>query len=357
MTMRLTRWKTRAIQASSVAFARLGGLRALRHVSQRWRLKRTGGTLAAPFLARRHSGSLQILTYHRVNDERDPFFPGVPTAVFAAQMEYLARNFTVCNLDDAVDALGRRDVPPNAVAVTFDDGYRDNYVHAFPILRAFGVPATVFLATDVIGSGRMLWHDRVFTAFRQTRKTVLHDGAGRTSYVLTTTADRLAAQLKVLELLRRLEEGERTVWIDRLIEQLDVREPEDGTGLMLAWDEVEAMSRQGVTFGSHTATHPILSRLSVPRQVEEVVRSKEAIERHTGRPVRSFAYPNGRAQDFGPETKDALRAAGYAYAVTTIFGLNGPGDDVFELRRGQPWDWHLPTFALKLSWYRFAHAA
>jgi peptidoglycan/xylan/chitin deacetylase (PgdA/CDA1 family) len=356
MPRRFAAWKRRAIHGFAVAFGALGGLRLLRYLGQRWQFGR-GRDGVAPYVARRVAGTLQILTYHRVNDERDPFFPAVPTAVFTGQMQHLAEHFTVCDLVEGVQAMARRELPPNAVAVTFDDGYRDNYVHAFPILRRLGVPATIFLATDAIGSGRPLWHDRVFAAFRQSREPVLRDYATLGSYRLTTMAERLAAQRAVLEFLWGLGDDDRALWQGRLAERLTVEEFACAPGLMLTWSDVHAMSQQGIAFGSHTATHPILATLPVARQVDEVVRSKQAIERHTGAAARSFAYPNGRPQDFGPETKDALRDAGYTCAVTTIFGVNGPGEDLFELRRGQPWEWHLPTFAMKLTWYRLAPAA
>ena len=135
--------------------------------------KNEEGKLGFPFVKRRKAGNVQILVYHRVNDDSDAFFPGTPIDVFKNQMEYLAANFNICSLDEAVERMVSKDVPDNTVVITFDDGYRDNYLNAFPMLKNLSIPATIFLATDAIGSKRVLWHDRVFSAFRETRVPVL----------------------------------------------------------------------------------------------------------------------------------------------------------------------------------------
>jgi peptidoglycan/xylan/chitin deacetylase (PgdA/CDA1 family) len=128
---------------------------------------------------------------------------------------------------------------------------------------------------------------------------------------------------------------------------------------MLTWEDVIDMRGHGVSFGSHTASHPILSRLSRQETVAEIERSCAAMERHLGERPGLFAYPNGTKADFTDMTKDVLKASGFRCAVTTEFGVNEPGADRFELKRGRPWEEHLPTFAFKLSWYRLmsSHAA
>jgi hypothetical protein len=138
------------------------------------------GKMTFPFIQKRRFRNLQILAYHRVNEEEDPFFPALTTAVFEQHMEYLASHFRVLPLVEAVTRLQTGDIPDNAVVVTFDDGYRDNYQYAFPILQQLSIPATVFLSTAVIGTKTVLWHDRVFSAFRETNAPVLQ-GYGETT--------------------------------------------------------------------------------------------------------------------------------------------------------------------------------
>jgi peptidoglycan/xylan/chitin deacetylase (PgdA/CDA1 family) len=312
------------------------------------------GLLVFPFIQKRYSGNVQILTYHRVNNEFDPYFPAVPPAVFAEQMEYLASHFSVCSLTEAVTRLQARDVPDNVVVITFDDGYRDNYVHAFPILRKFSIPATIFLATSSIGSGTLLWHDRVFTAFRETREFVLREyGKDHRSYPLRSVQERLFAQQEVLRFLRSLDDHDRTKWINCLVTDLKVEEGKRRLNLMLSWDEVREMHKHGISFGSHTVTHAILSKMSIEAVKREIYESQKIIAQQLGVIPTTFAYPNGSQADFTQVTKEILQDAGYICAVTTVFGTNESGQDLFELRRGGPWEEHLPTFAAKLNWYKF----
>jgi peptidoglycan/xylan/chitin deacetylase (PgdA/CDA1 family) len=312
------------------------------------------GSLVFPFIRRRCSGNVQILTYHRVNDEHDPYFPAVPPSIFARQMEYLVSRFFVCSLTEAVERLQARAVLDNMLVITFDDGYRDNYVHAFPVLRKFSIPATIFLATSSIGSGTPLWHERVFAAFRKTRESVLRGyGKDRRSYSLQTLTERLLAQQDVLRFLRSFDDHERVKWIDRLVADLKVDERKEMPDLMLSWDEVREMHQQGIFFGSHTVTHAILSKSSIETVKQEIYESQKIIAQELGVIPTTFAYPNGSPEDFTPEIEKILQDAGYICAVTTVFGANEPGQNLFELRRGGPWEEHLPTFAAKLNWYKF----
>ena len=313
------------------------------------------GRLEYPFIRQRRSCNVQILLYHRVNDLHDPFFCGTPPAVFERQMEYLAKHFRPCSLDTALDELARKDVPPNSIVVTFDDGYKDNFLHAFPILRKFGIPATIFLATGAIDEGPCLWFDRVFQAFRETEEERLYGyGNPSMSCPLNTLQQKLDAQDRVLRFLRSVSDDDKAVWIKALCEKLKVEEKIRRPGLMLSWDEVRAMAQDGISFGAHTVHHPILSRVTSRQVREEVVKSREVIEKELGISVTSFAYPNGATGDFNESTKEALRDAGYRCAVTTIAGTNDSNQDLFELRRGTPWDHDAAMFALRLNYLKWA---
>ena len=127
------------------------------------------------------------------------------------------------------------DIPDNAIAVTFDDGYKDNFVNAFPILRQFRIPATIFLATGSIGSGRILWHDKVFAAFRRTSALVI-DGLetyGVKPHYLRTIDEKLVAQREILRVLRRGDEWQRAALIDLLVAKLSVEDHDAIGELML----------------------------------------------------------------------------------------------------------------------------
>jgi peptidoglycan/xylan/chitin deacetylase (PgdA/CDA1 family) len=317
--------------------------------------KRSDGKHSAfPFIEKRRSRNVQILVYHRVNDEMDPFFPATPTIAFKRHMEYLAENFNVCPLAEGVERLKTNDVPERAVVVTFDDGYRDNYLHAFPTLQRLSIPATIFLATGAIGSGEILWHDRVFSVFRRTRCVTLKDfGHPPRDYPLRSLRDKLFAQSDVLWYLRSISDGERERCINLLAEKLGTSGEMISSQLMLSWEEINTMCREGISFGSHTVNHPILSKLSREAAQQEIVESKKTIERHLSKSVETFAYPSGRREDFTEPVKALVREAGYSCGVSMIFGANEIGQDHFELRRGAPWEYDTPTFAAKLAWYKF----
>ena len=330
---------------------RSGGLRTLIGAVNRCEpAVSKNGARKFPFITRRRQKALQILIYHRVNNEQDPYFPATPCAVFEEQMAYLSSQYVPCSLDEAVTRLQYNDLPDNAVVVTFDDGYRDNFLHAYPILTRFRIPATIFLATSAIGSSRVLWFEQAFTAFRKTRKATLHAfGNPPTDYPLGTPRQRLDTQGKVLGMLRSLPDEVRQSWLKILLDQLEVGTSPNRAGVMLSWDEVRLMDQGGIAFGSHTVTHPILSRISSAQTAFEVEDSKRTIEQQLGKPVKGLAYPNGSAKDFTETTKRALQEAGYTYAVTTIPGVNRSDENLFELRRGTPWEQTISEFGFRLA--------
>ena len=290
-----------------------------------------------------------ILTLHRVNDDNDPFMPSLPTAVFAARMTHIARHYRVLTVEDLATRLREGRVPRNSLAITFDDGSRDNLTHAAPILNRLGLPATIFLVTGHIDTPRALWFDRLAMAFKTAtaRRVELADGR---LLSLTTVADRLAGLAAALGHLKRLPDDERSAAVEHLIGTLHPN-PERPKRLMLSWDEVAALRGLGFSIGAHTVTHPVLSRLTPDRARDEIHNSKAAIEKALGVPVRAFAYPNGGPNDYNEAVTRLVREAGFACAVTTRRGLNDTDTPVLELRRGGPWEQHLPTYALKLAYY------
>ncbi|HET8579229.1 MAG TPA: polysaccharide deacetylase family protein [Methylomirabilota bacterium] len=295
-------------------------------------------------------GGFPILTFHRVNDDQDPFFPALPTAVFAKQIAHVARHYRVLAVEELVERNSSGTVPANALALTFDDGYRDNLTHAAPILAQHGLPATIFLATGYIGTPDLPWFDRVALAFKLAQRQEA-ELPGALPLRLETPGARLAALGLALGWLKSLPDDERRRAVDRLTVELRPRALERPKRIMLSWEEVDALRGLGFSIGAHTVSHPILSRMRPERAREEILGSKTAIERALGGPPRAFAYPNGRAEDYTATTVRLVQECGFTCAVTTRLGVNSPGTSPFELHRGGPWEHHLPTFALKLACY------
>ena len=293
----------------------------------------------------------QVLTYHRVNDDHDPFFPSVPTAVFERQMAWLAKAYRVFTVETLVERLRRGTLPRNAIALTFDDGYRDNLTHAAPILARHGLKATIFLATGYIGSAEVPWVDRVALAFKTTRATRFVAPWGE-ELALTTPVERLAALERTLDDFKRRPDEDMRRIVDDVLTTLDVTDQRGFKTLMLTWGDVHALTGLGFSLGAHTVNHPILSRVSAQRAWTEILGSRTMIQSVRGTPPTAFAYPNGRPEDYTANVARLVREAGFACAVTTRFGVNQDKTPIFELRRGGPWEQHLPTFALKLAAYR-----
>lgn len=294
-----------------------------------------------------------ILTYHRVNDYRDPFFGALPTTVFERQVRHLARHYTVLPVEELVDRMRAGSLPRNAAAITFDDGYRDTLTHAAPILAGYGLPATVFLATGFIGTTEVPWYDRLATALKLSPRSRVIAPPGE-ELALESVEDRLRALARTRTHLKTLPEEQFRRAFPLLLDSLGSADQQSAKNAMLSWDDVHALRGLGFRIGAHTVTHPILSRVTAERARAEVLGSREMIQGACGAAPRAFAYPNGQPADYTSAVVDLVRGAGFSCAVTTRFGLNTEQTSPWELRRGQPWEEHLPTFALKLAWYRMA---
>ena len=347
-------WKNRTRQAVASFYFHMGLPAAARQLRDKYRLSLPDEGKRAQLL-RRTDGALRILYYHRVNDQADPFFPAISTSLFDEQMRYVSRHYKVVSLAEALDRLqcGSRE---SVIAVTFDDGYQDNFQNAFPILQRYGIPATVFLTTGSLDSREPLWFERLANACKKTDKEFLDmemDLPRR--FYLRTPEERLQTNAAVFELLRRTDDSNRRVLLQQILRALAVTSEADRTGQMLTWDQVRTMKQQSIDFGGHTVTHPFISRMLTDRVIWEASECKRRIEEELQSPVRYFAYPNGREEDFGLWNKDLLRSAGYQAAVTTIWGMNYRSTDPMELRRGGPWEDSAAMFAWKLDWYQLVN--
>ena len=343
------------MKAAMIFFAsllnRTGFIGLVIWIIEKIQIQKRGGIC---FPAVRHPSNrvFQILMYHRINDDPDGGLPATPVNVFARQMEYLATHYVVFTLEEIVDRLRTRDIPERAVVVTLDDGYRDNFTQAFPILRRLGVPATIFLATDAIGTGNLLWHDQVCVAISRTEREFLEGYGSSDGHSLTSSHEKFRAMEKVLWYLRSLDNFERVEQMSELIKQLGVSTQGNEFSIMLGWEDIRAMRMAGIRFGAHTLTHPILTQISDKEVRAEVRKSKEILETFLKEPVTSFAYPSGRAIDFNDRVKTIVEEEGFHCAVTTIPGVNSPGDDIFALRRMGFWDPHPGVFGLRMGFAR-----
>jgi len=327
---------------------RTGGVRVLNAIADRVLVGRLPGALLP---ARRPDDAFLILIYHRVNEERTRFrIETTPAAAFRAQMKHLARNYRVLHLEEIVTRLaGHERLPKRAVAVTFDDGYADNYHHAYPILRAAGIPATIFVTTGYVESSAVPWFDRVLHAFEHaTAPSVMVPGVSGPA-LLDGEAARLRIARRCLYALIAMPDAERLSEVERLERALLPAGAPTAPNRMLTWNQIREMAAGGISFGSHTVTHPILSTVDPERVRQELTASKRALETALGRPVTLFAYPSGKPADYTDAVVASVRAAGYTAGLTTSVGLNARGGDLHRLRRVKPRAHDLASFALGMA--------
>lgn len=313
----------------------------------RWaaRVLRAVGDIIAP--GGKGAGRLCVVNYHRVLEQADPLLDTEPDiTTFRWQMELLAEAFHVVPLHEALTTLASERMPPRTVCITFDDGYRSVHDLALPILKELGLPATVFVTSGCMDDGHM-WNDRIIAAIKGLPGDHLDlRDVGLGNYPLDGTEARRQAVLKLTEASKYLPPAAR----DGLIRRLDgLVGGAHGSELMLTREMVANLARNGIEIGGHTISHPILTSLDDEVSRREIAGCKQELEAITGKPVRYFAYPNGKVgMDFDQRHVQMAKDAGYEAAFTTAVGAVTRRADLFQLPRSRPWDRTPFLFGLRL---------
>jgi peptidoglycan/xylan/chitin deacetylase (PgdA/CDA1 family) len=289
----------------------------------------------------RSGNRLFVYAWHNV--EGTPCFPNAPgrgVRQLRWQLDLLRRLGTVVPLAEALrDLAAGVPLPARAVALTFDDGYRDNLDLAAPLLERLGLPATFFLVPAML-SGRVgAWWETLAWAVAGTSRTEIPWRAG--TVALDTEPRRRGWFDEVAEQLKGTDRAARERTVARLVATLDPA-GEPPRRLFLDWDGARGLVRRGFAIGSHSEFHAILSRETAVEQRRDLVASRQELRRELDVPVELLAYPNGRRCDFDDDTVAAARHAGYAFALTTMTGHNGPRTPPYEIRRACVWPHHGP---------------
>jgi peptidoglycan/xylan/chitin deacetylase (PgdA/CDA1 family) len=290
---------------------------------------------------------LSILIYHEVVNDRDPMRPANPDAQeFRWQMQLLHDHFNPISLAKAVQHLQHRNLPANSVCVTFDDGYLNNLEVAQPILEAYGIPATVFIAT-AFSNGVNMWNDRLIDLIGDPHITTVRLNAlAMTSVKVSDWESRIKLVDKILPELKYREYREREKIIDALYLENNARE---APRKMMTQDETALLAFKDIDIGAHTVDHPILKSLSGEDLRHQIAGSKEMLENITGTPVTGFAYPNGiPGSDYDAATIEMVKESGFEYAVSTTWGISTPDTSSYELNRSTPWDKNPAKFHLRM---------
>jgi peptidoglycan/xylan/chitin deacetylase (PgdA/CDA1 family) len=285
--------------------------------------------------------SLMVLDYHRVGDaEADAFDPGVFSTTgeqFDEEISYLKRNYTLVTLEEALappERTSQGKTRRSRVLITFDDGYRDNYDIAFPILRSHGVPGVFFLCTGLIGSSYVPWWDRIASVMRtaqERRFTLRYPG----ELVVDLDQEELDKNLRtVLREYKRPDNTDQERFIRELKEAARGEEAPVASRLFLSWDEAREMIRGGMVIGSHTVSHHILSQLTPEQQFEEITNSRATLKAELGVEIDALAYPVGSKYSFSELTQKLAQEAGYRAAFSYYGGTNHAGEiNPYDIKR------------------------
>lgn len=278
------------------------------------------------------SNRLLVLGWHNIDPT--PGFPDPPEVGrrgFEYQLRMLSRFATVLPLSRAMDLIEAGEpLPRRAVALTFDDGYRDNLELGVPLLDRYRLPATFFLVPGFLSGTVGAWWEDLSSAFERAQAPSLSwEGV---AHDLTVEASRGAAHDAVRASLKKLTHASRVEAVAEVSERL-APAPSSTPPLFMGWDGARALLGAGYEIGSHTVSHAILERESAEGQMAELADSRSELEKQLGITVDTLAYPNGSAADYSPITTSAARELGYRCAVTTRAGLASRSDSPYEMRR------------------------
>ena len=281
-----------------------------------------------------------IWRYHSIVDIKDDdllyVIPSITVSPkeFEKQIRYLSKRYNIISLDKLVDSIKCGYVPKNSLVITFDDGYRDNYIHAYPILKKYKATATIYLTANCIGTKEMVWMHKVLYMLQKTPVKMIelhgkvHPLKNRDDVL--NACKMIGGRIKGIKSIK-----ERDEFLVDLAKRLQIN-IEGIDNLMLRWEDVLTMRQDGFSFGGHTLTHPNLPSLSQEEMKKEIEGSKRVIEERLGETVTLFSYPNGGAASHYNETvKQVVQECGYINATTSHSGVVDNRSDLYALlRRG-----------------------
>lgn len=306
------------------------------------------------------AGRAVILRYHSVSTVADGTHlcldPGLAVAPdrFDLQCAYLKRHYRVLSLDEMVSRLAEgKPLPPKSVALTFDDGYLDNYTRAFPILQRHGLNATFYVTTNCIDNREVLWTGLLrFVIFTTTVPVLETREPIAFRLPLRTPVERREAFTKLIVTMKNIPTERRLALLEAVREAGGITDLSPLGSIMMSWEQVREMHRAGMIFGAHTLSHPNLPNATPNEAEREIFGSRDALAEQIGERVLHFSYPNGRGSAHLTEAiKSMVRRAEFVSATTSVTGSVQPADDPFALKRIGIYNRHgaMPEFTLDIE--------
>ena len=292
----------------------------------------------------RHNPALTILAYHRVMPadalESYPFDQELISATpaqFDSQMRYLREHLHPIALKDVVAHIQEgTSLPANSVAVTFDDGFADTYRYAFPVLKRYRIPATIFVSTGYVDSGEPFWFELVSYLVYRLPPQSLALPEGECFPADDSWAGRTASLRRLHSILKDLPNAIRLAILNEWTRCFAI-ELHHGTSMHsqpISWPQILEMAAAGIAFGSHTVTHPNLTHVSDEELTRELGDSKKSLESRLQQPIDTIAYPIGTPSAFNARVISAARRHHFKLGLTYVSGANViPLTNPLELHR------------------------
>jgi peptidoglycan/xylan/chitin deacetylase (PgdA/CDA1 family) len=299
-----------------------------------------------------------ILYYHRVLPKikwGDPLFLQVSLENFKQHIQFLACAYPIISLQDFAHQIRTGAIQrKRQIVITFDDGYRDNYLYAYPILKQWNVPVTIFPSTYYVETQSLFFWERLQYLIQRVDKNRVEWKIPKSNLsfaFLATPEQRHAALIhihqelkkfqpqKIFEILNQMDKDNQYVHPGNIAEE----------DLPLTWEQIREMTKTTISVGAHTYTHPVLSTLSPAEAEQEILRSKQMLEEQLQQEVRLFAYPYGEENDFNEETVAILKRLNFLCACSTYFGANDLTCNLFSLKRVVVRNWDVLTLARKIA--------
>jgi len=291
-----------------------------------------GGYQLARYLTRNQP---KILMYHRFseNNEKDK----VSKHIFEQQLTDIKKNFNPIPLQELIDCIitGKK-LPKHGIVITIDDGYRDFYEIAFPLLKKYDIPATVYITSNFVDGSIWLWPDKISYILENTeaKQLDLAEIGYHKVAIKSSLDDRDSCWQNIIDHCLTLDEYSRKAFINNLAIEAMVKIPELPIKkyCALTWDHVREIQNAGIEIGAHTANHPVLSRLNDKQLELEISGCKQKIEESINANIFSFCYPNGQPFDYNNDIKAIIKNSGFNNATTAFYDSNSYSD-LYELRR------------------------
>jgi peptidoglycan/xylan/chitin deacetylase (PgdA/CDA1 family) len=266
-----------------------------------------------------------ILRYHSIQDRPEEFADAIgctsihATSIFQRHMELIAKRFNAVSMDDVSLFLkGQKSLPPRAVAVTFDDGYKDNFRIAAPILNRFGIPGTFYLLVDAVDRSKAPWYCLLRYAFMTARTPQWRNVATGIVHELQDSDAREAAFMAATEIGAKSSAASREELLQSVTHLLEPGSFPGERDLMMTWDDARTLVKSGHIVGSHTMTHPNLAQIPPAEARTELADSKLKLEKELVTPVKHFCYPHPALNpQWNETTLKFTHELGYTTAVTT----------------------------------------